>query len=147
MSALKLYDAFEDWNLNDEVGRFLWGIGKSREGKETRSNWLPAVDVSENNEAVQIHAELPGLKKEDVKINLRDGVLTIQGERKFEHEEKKKNNYYRVERQYGVFARSFSLPTTVDGEKIQASMTNGVLEILIPKKPEAKEKEIAISVK
>jgi HSP20 family protein len=92
-----------------------------------------------------IQAELPGLKKEDVKINVREGVLTLSGEKKFS-DEKRKDNYYRIERSYGAFARSFTLPNTVDAEKIQASMKDGVLRLMIPKKPEAKEREISIQV-
>ncbi len=145
MSNLQNYNPFQDlWGLGDEVSRFLWGA-KARKEQEKSSQWLPAVDITEDTESIRIHAELPGLKKEDVKITLRDGVLSIQGERKFS-DEKKKENYYRLERSYGVFTRSFSLPTTVDSEKVQASMKDGVLELVVPKKPEAKEKEISINV-
>jgi HSP20 family protein len=148
MSNLQTYRPVRDlFRLSDELERFFWNRGRSSGGEEEEvaPNWVPAVDISEDKEAVKIHAELPGLKKDDVKINLRDGILTLQGERKFE-EEKKKDNFYRLERSYGVFARSFTLPNSVDVSKIQANMKNGVLEILIPKKPEAKEKEIAIEV-
>src|SRR5437762_6359018 len=106
---------------------------------------MPAVDVSEDNEGLRIHAELPGLKKEDIKIHIREGVLTLQGERKFA-EEKKRDNYYRIERSYGTFARSFTLPTTVDVEKVHATMKDGVLELSVPKKPEAKNHEVQVEV-
>lgn len=148
MASLQKYDPFRDiWNFGDEIGRLFWGLGHRDAGveAETQFSFVPALDVAEDNEGMTINAELPGLKKEDVKIKVRDGVLTLSGEKKFESE-KKKDNYYRIERSYGNFARSFTLPNTVDPDRIQASMKEGVLQILIPKKPEAKEKEIKVEV-
>jgi HSP20 family protein len=107
--------------------------------------FIPALDVAEDNERMTITAELPGLKKEDVKIKVRDGVLTLSGEKKFE-EETKKDNYYRIERSYGNFARSFTLPTTVDSSRIEAAMKDGILKVFIPKRPEAKEREVKVEV-
>lgn len=145
MSHLQKYKPFTDlWNLEDEVGRLFWGLTKAGEEVETQHSWLPAVDIKENDKAILIHADLPGVKKEDIKVNYQDGILTLQGERKFE-EEKKKENYYRFERRYGKFARSFSLPNTVDPERIKANMQDGVLELSIEKKPEAKAREIQIN--
>jgi HSP20 family protein len=147
MANLQVFRPVRDlFKLSDELDRFMWGFNRrGLEEEETGTSWYPAVDVAEDENALKIHAELPGLKKDDVKISVKDGVLTLRGERKFE-EEKKKDNYYRIERSYGLFARSFSLPTTVDASKIQASMKDGVLELTIPKKPEAKEREIAVEV-
>lgn len=148
MGALQKYDPFRDlWNLGDEFGRFFWGLGHRNAGAdlETQFSFVPALDVSEDNEAMTITAELPGLKKEDVQIKVRDGVLTLSGEKKFESENKK-DNYYRIERSYGAFARSFTLPNTVDAEKIAASMKDGVLKVSVPKKPEAKEREVKVEV-
>jgi len=147
MLSLQTYKPFRDlFRLSDEFDRLLWNRPRSvGEDEETLATWIPPVDISEDKEALKIRAEIPGLKKEDIKINVRNGVLTLQGERKFE-EEKKKDNYFRIERSYGIFARSFNLPTSVDETKIQAFMKDGVLEVMIPKKPEAKEKEIAIEV-
>ncbi|MFO1518681.1 MAG: Hsp20/alpha crystallin family protein [bacterium] len=146
MTTLQVYRPFKDlFRLSSELDRLFNYRGTSAEDEESPSTWSPAVDISEDKEAVKFRAELPGLKKEDVKINVREGVLTLQGERKFE-EEKKDENHYRIERSYGVFARSFTLPTSVDESKIQATMKDGVLEIRVPKKPEAKEKEISIEV-
>jgi len=85
------------------------------------------------------------MTQKDVKISVKDGVLTIRGEREFKEEEKKKN-YYRIERSYGTFARSFTLPTQVEADKINAAMKDGVLEVTVPKKEEAKPKEIEIKV-
>lgn len=144
MSNLQKYKPFQDlWNLEDEFDRLLWGIGRRPESSETQSQWAPAVDVKEDDTSIRIHADIPGLKKEDIKINYRDGVLTFQGDRKFE-EEQKKENYYRLERRHGMFARSFSLPNTIDPEKIKANVQDGVLEITIAKRPEALAREIRV---
>lgn len=137
----------EAWSLPEEMNRLFWGLSRAtEEDEETPTEWSPAVDVYEDSEALKLHAELPGLKKEDVKIQVREGVLTLRGERKFEAEEKK-DNYFRLERRYGSFLRSFSLPNTVDTEQIRATMKDGVLELVIPKKAEAKPKEIQVEVK
>jgi len=134
MRSLQLWEPlFEDfWSFPDLFNRRLGTRG-----------WTPAVDISEDKENVRIAVELPGLKKKDVKISMDDGVLTLQGERKFEREEKKED-YHRVERAYGSFSRSFTLPSNVDASKIQATMEEGILTIAIPKKEEAKPKEIEI---
>ena len=148
MTKLQLYDPFRDvWNLSDEIGRLFWGLGHRRSDSDldTSISFVPSVDIAEDNEAMTVHAELPGLKKEDVKIKIREGVLTLSGEKKFK-EEKKKDKYYCVETQYGTFARSFTLPKSVDPDKIEASMKDGILHLRIPKKPEAKEREIDIKV-
>ncbi len=110
-----------------------------------QSRWLPVVDVSENKDNYVIHAELPGMKKKDVKITLQDDVLTISGEKKVEREEKDKT-YHLVERSYGQFSRSFTLPAKVEADKIKAEFKDGVLNITLPKAPEAKAKEIDIKV-
>jgi HSP20 family protein len=104
-----------------------WGGEKLGE-----SEWTPAVDVAETNEGYLINAELPEVKKEDVKLAVQDGVLTLSGERRAEKEEKGKR-YFRVERSYGRFDRSFTLPSAVDENKITASFTNGVLHVMVPK--------------
>jgi len=144
MAALQKYKPFRDlWNLEDEVDRLLWGITRNTEDTAAQAQWVPAVDVKEDDAAIRIHADLPGLKKDDVKISYRDGVLTFQGERKFE-EEAKQDNYYRLERRHGMFARSFTLPNTVDPDKIKANVKDGVLDITIAKRPEAQAREIRV---
>jgi len=148
MSKLQVYQPFRSaWNLSDEIGRMFWGLGHHFEDEEKVGavNFVPVLDVLEDDQALSIKAELPGLKKEDIKIKVRDGVLTLSGEKKFE-DEQKKENYYRIERSYGTFARSFTLPTTVDSSAIEAIMKDGVLELRVPKKPEAQEKEVDIQV-
>lgn len=115
--------------------------------KETMvvADWVPSVDVSETDGEYQIKAEIPDVKKEDVKVTLEDGVLTIQGERKHEKEEKGKK-YHRVERSYGSFARSFTLPDLVDEEKVKAEFKDGVLNLQLPKSEKAKPKAIEVKV-
>lgn len=110
-----------------------------------RTEWAPAVDIAETPEAYTLHAELPAMKKEDIKLSVEDGVLTLTGERKLEREEKNKT-YHRVERSYGRFQRSFTLPTAVDEAKVTASYDNGVLNVLIPKAapPPPRSKEIKV---
>ncbi len=111
-----------------------------------RGAWAPAVDIHDTGEGFVVTADLPGVKKEDIVIDLKDGTLTIKGEKKFE-EKVPKENYIRIERSYGRFVRSFSLPNNVDAEKIKATFNNGILDLQIPKKEEAKPKQITIDVK
>ncbi|PZR41773.1 MAG: heat-shock protein Hsp20 [Azospira oryzae] len=96
------------------------------------STFIPKVDVIENADSFEIHFAAPGLSKEDFKIELNDNVLKVSGERKFSNEKKEKN-YHSIETQYGSFSRSFNLPDNVDGAKINARYTNGILELTIPK--------------
>jgi HSP20 family protein len=103
------------------------------------------VDIHEGDKEITLKAELPGIKKEDVHIDVNDGVITLRGERKFEKEDKKEN-YHRIERSYGSFHRSFTLPSTVDVEKIKAKYKDGILEATLPKTEEAKPKSIPVEV-
>ena len=112
----------------------------------TASSWRPAVDIAEEEDAFQVKMELPGVAKEDVKITMENDLLTVRGEKKQEKETKGKN-YHRIERGYGLFQRSFTLPVTVRGEKIEASFRDGILNITLPKSEEAKPKEIEVRVK
>lgn len=107
--------------------------------------WSPAVDVSETNEAVIVKVDLPGVNPDDVEISLSENVLTIKGEKKKEEEEKKQN-FYRMERYYGSFMRAIQLPCEIEEEKISATYKDGVLKIVLPKKPEEKKKVIKIKV-
>src|SRR5436305_6826561 len=106
--------------------------------------WAPAVDVSEEGDKIFVKVEVPGMDEKDLKVNFEDGVLTVSGERTFERKDER--NYHRIERSYGTFTRTFTLPRTVDANQITASYRNGILEIEIPKKEEAKPKQIAINV-
>ena len=108
--------------------------------------WSPSVDVYQTDDKIVVKADVPGLDKKDFDIAVVDHHLTIKGERKHENEVKEEN-YHRTERVYGTFERSFELPATVDTEKIQAEYKDGVLELTLPKKEEAKPKQIAVKVK
>jgi HSP20 family protein len=127
----KLFDDF----LGRPLMRTEWSEGV----------WNPSVDISETKDNVIIKAEMPGLNKEDVKISMQDNMLTLTGEKKQEKEEKE-TNYHRIERSYGAFSRSFSLPTSVKSDKIRATYKDGILSITLPKTEEVKPKEIPISI-
>jgi len=128
--------------LQDEVTRLLDGtLGVRTEA----SSWTPAVDVFEDAEGITFKFELPEVDPKDVDVRLEDGTLTVRGERKLEREDKREG-YHRIERSYGVFARSFTLPATLDSEKVTAEQKNGVLRIFVPKRAEAKPKSISVKV-
>jgi len=112
---------------------------------EQKENWIPAVDVLEKDNNLILRADLPGLSEKQIDLKLEGNTLTLKGERQMEKEDKK-NNYHRVESFYGSFTRSFSLPETVDLEKISADYKNGVLTITIPQKPEVRPREIPVGV-
>lgn len=111
--------------------------------KDMAGVWNPVVDIYDTQDTTVIKADLPGLKKEDITINIEGDVLTLTGERNHD-EEVKKENYYRRERAYGLFKREFTLPSTVDHEKIKADFKDGVLKIEIPKPEEKKPKTITV---
>ena len=115
-------------------------------GSEEVSNraWLPPVDIQETDDAYRLSAELPGLTKDDINITLENNVLRLTGERKLE-KDVKKESYQRIERTYGSFARSFSLPHQVNGDQVEAAFKDGVLTIMVPKAEQAKPRKIAIS--
>lgn len=110
-----------------------------------KTDWAPAVDISENKDAFVITAELPGIRKEDVNVSVQDGVLTIQGERSFENGEDDERRH-RVERFYGHFSRSFTLPENVDDANIKANYHDGVLELTLTKQEKAKPRAIEVEV-
>lgn len=109
------------------------------------STWTPAIDVYEDENAYLIKLELPEVSREDVKVNFHDNTLSVSGERRFENEDKRES-YHRVERNYGQFYRSFTLPPNVNVEAINAQFKDGMLRLTIPKKEEAKPKQIQINV-
>ncbi len=108
-------------------------------------SWAPAVDIFEQDGDIVLKAELPGVDAKDVDVRVENNVLTLRGERKLDNEVKKES-YHRVERAYGSFSRSFTLPTVVDTEKIKAEYRDGVLRVNLPKREEARPKQISISV-
>lgn len=110
------------------------------------TTWVPACDIYETAKEIVVKAELPGLKKEEVFVSIENNVLMIRGERKFE-EEVKRENFHRVERTYGEFLRSFTLPTFIDANNILAEFKDGLLVVTLPKREEAKPKQIEVKVK
>ena len=109
------------------------------------TEWSPLVDITEDDKEYVVKAEIPEMKKEDIKINVHDDVLTVSGERKYEKEEKGKK-FHRVERAYGSFMRSFALPENADGSKISAEYKDGVLKVHLPKSEQAKKKAIEVKI-
>jgi HSP20 family protein len=119
------------------------GLSTATQGQGKGTFWAPAVDISENGDSFVVHAELPGVKQEDIDIELEDSVLTLKGQRNFERKDEKENFHF-VERSYGSFYRSFTLPRNVDPNGIQASFTDGVLTITVPKAEQAKPRKVEI---
>ena len=134
-------------NLQVQLGRLFEPFARFATGEEdlVSGTWVPPVDVAETQEKIVVRAEVPGIRQDDISIEFENGLLTIKGERKLEKSEGM--TWHRVERVYGNFSRSFTLPRTVDPEKIAASYRDGILEVEVPKREEAKPKHIKIAVK
>jgi HSP20 family protein len=130
--------------LNRIFGRPL-GRLESNSEMLAMVDWTPSADISETDTAYLIKAEIPGVKKEDVKVTIQDGMLTIQGERKMEKEEKDKK-FHRIERSYGSFMRSFRLPDDADESAVKAEFKDGMLDVTLSKSAKAKPKSINVSV-
>ena len=147
MTLLTRWDPFREFvTLQDRMNRlFRDSFGDTREEGLTTTTFAPPVDVYEDEHNVTLKIEVPGIDEKDIDVRIENNTLTVHGERKFEKEEKEEN-YRRVERQYGSFTRSFTLPTTVDPDKIQADYDKGVLKIQLAKKAEAKPKQIKVNV-
>ncbi len=145
MATLTRWEPFPGMSrLQSDLNRlFESSVGANR-GTES-FGWAPPVDVFEDAEGLTFKFELPDVDAKDVQVNLEDGVLTVRGERKLENEDKR-DNYHRIERAYGTFARSFTLPATFDANKVTAETKNGVLRIYVPKRAEAKPKSIQVKV-
>ncbi len=134
-------------SLRDRMNRLFDDVffrSDRREDLWAEGVWVPAVDMFETDDKVVIKAELPGLEKKDISLDLQNGVLTLKGERKSENEVKEEN-YYRREMSYGKFVRSFSLPVDVDADKIKAEFKNGLLTVEVPKPEGHKPKQIKVS--
>lgn len=130
--------------MQQEMNCFFDEFFGERRGELAEGSWVPSVDVSETESEIVVRAELPGMTQDDIELNLQDSVLTLKGEKKQEKEEEKES-YHRMERCYGCFSRSFTLPANIDQDKIQASFKDGVLVVNLPKSEEAKPKKIAIT--
>jgi len=148
MAIVRWLDPFRDLSSIQERMNQIFedALARSRGREEgLRSGmWTPAVDIYESNDSVVVKAELPGVEKDQISVEVKDGILSLRGERKFE-KEVKEESYHRIERSYGSFQRSFSLPVSVDQEKVTAQFKNGVLEVTLPKKEQAKPKQIRIA--
>jgi HSP20 family protein len=134
--------------IQDEMNRLFNDFLSSAPGENAESGlsyWGPSVDISENDDEILLEAEVPGMNRDDIKITIQDNVLTLKGEKK-QQAEKKGTNYHRIERSYGSFERSFSLPTSVQADQVKANYQNGILHVKLPKSEEAKPKEISVSV-
>jgi HSP20 family protein len=131
--------------LATAFGRLPARTNGDREENMTAAEWAPLVDITEDDKEYIVKAELPELKKEDVKVTVEAGVLSISGERKFEKEEKGKK-YHRIERAYGSFERSFTLPEGTDGSKVNAEFKDGLLTVRLPKTEKAKPKTVEVKV-
>ena len=148
MTVLTRWDPFRELTTLQERMNRLFRDSFGPEGREealTTSVFAPPVDVYEDEHNVTLKIEVPGIDEKDIDVRLENNTLTVHGERKFEKEEKEEN-FRRVERQYGSFTRTFTLPTTVDAEKVAADYDKGVLKITLPKKAEAKPKQIKVNV-
>lgn len=145
MSTMQRWNPARDFaRLQDEVNRLFDGsLGLTRSTESY--GWTPAVDVFEDTEGVTFKFDLPEVEGKDVDVRLEEGTLTIRGERKLEKEDRREG-YHRIERAYGTFARSFTLPATLDADKAVAEHKNGVLRIFVPKRAEAKPKSISVKV-
>jgi len=136
-------------NIQREINRMFndfFRSGWAEDSSLVPTAWSPATDITEESDAFVVNVELPGLGKQDVKITMENGTLTIKGEKKQE-KESKNPNYHRVERSYGAFQRSFVLPATVVAEKVDASFADGILTVRLPKAEEARAKAVDVKVK
>lgn len=147
MSIIK-YDPFRELrSLQDEMNRlFMSNYSRGGGGNESdlmRGAWSPQVDIFENKDQIVLEAELPGMKPEEVEISIENNVLTLSGERRFEKKDEG-DNFHRVERSYGSFTRSFTLPPTISSESAEAEFENGILRLTLAKREEAKPRRIEI---
>lgn len=147
--AIIRWDPFREIaGLQDRMNRlFEEASGRGRRPEEdfATGSWIPSVDVRETKESLELQVEVPGIDPKDVTISVESGVLTIRGTRHFE-KASEGETYHRIERAYGVFERSFTLPTNVNAEKIEARYRHGLLQLTVPKREEAKPKAISIHV-
>jgi HSP20 family protein len=139
------YDPFKDLRtLQDEVNRLFTSAGPSSREDMLNGAWAPKVDIFENKENLMLEAELPGMNRGDFELSFENNVLTLRGERRFE-KKTDEDNYHRVERSYGAFTRSFTLPQTVTADGAKAEFNNGILHVSLPKREETKARKIEVT--
>ena len=143
MNTITTWNPFRELGMPRNFGSLMENL--FRDSGPAAKSWVPAVDVTEDDHNYLVKAEIPDVKNEDVKVVVKDGILTVRGERRFE---KKTDNekVHLLERSYGSFVRSFSLPKDANADKVSADFKNGVLNVTIPKKEEVKPKEIEVKV-
>lgn len=147
--AIVRFEPFRDLlSLQERMNRMFDESYRQRGGEEdwaVGGSWAPVVDIFERDGNIVLKAELPGMDPKDAQIHIENNVLTLRGERKLDREVKKES-YHRVERSYGAFSRSFHLPTTVDVNNVKADYKDGVLNVVLPKRDEARPKQITIEI-
>jgi HSP20 family protein len=147
MTLITRWDPFRELaTLQDRMNRLFQETASTGETSLTNTGaFIPPVDVYEDEQGLRLKLEVPGIDEKDLDVRIENNVLSIRGERKFEQEEKEEN-FHRIERRYGSFSRSFTLPNTVDAEKVSADYKNGVLTLQLAKKAEAKPKQIKVNI-
>jgi len=146
MSSITRWDPFRNLTaFQEQFNRVLESNLKASQDKSVLTTWAPAVDIYETENELVVKADLPDVNEKDIDVRVEGNMLTIRGERKFE-QSVKEDNYLRVERAYGSFSRSFSLPNTVNTEAIKATYKNGVLAVELPKRAESKPKQVKVSI-
>ena len=146
--AIVRYNPFRELRtMQEQMNRLLDMAWNKEAGEELKEGiWQPPVDIYEDEESVVIKAEVPDIDQKDIEVRIEDNTLTLKGERKLD-QTVKKDNYHRVERYYGAFQRSFSIPPNIDQDKVKATCDRGVLTVILPKKAEKKPKQITVEVK
>jgi len=145
--AITRWDPFRDLSiLQERMNRVFEDAavrGWKNDEPSATTSWSPAVDIYETDSEIMVQAELPGVDRKDIALQLENNVLTLKGDRRFE-KETNQENYHRIERSYGGFSRAFTIPTIVDEDKIRADYKDGILKIALPKKEQVKAKQIKI---
>ena len=145
--AITRWDPFRDLGiLQERMNRVFEDAavrGWKNDEPSATTSWSPAVDIYETDSEIMVQAELPGIDRKDIALQLENNVLTLKGDRRFE-KETNQENYHRIERSYGAFSRAFTIPTIVDEDKIRADYRDGILKIALPKKEQVKAKQIKI---
>lgn len=144
MAVTRWYPFRDVISFQDQINSLFRGFNET-EGTLTTPGFVPAVDIYEDDKKVVLKLEVPGMEEKNLDIQVEKNILTVKGERKFENDEKEEN-FRRIERRYGSFLRTFTLPTTVDSENVQATYSAGILKLELGKKPEAQPKQIKVNI-
>ncbi len=149
MAIMRWVDPFKELSeIHDRMNQLFdetFLPARASEAATAAAMWSPAVDIYESGDDIVLKAEIPGIDRDAVAVEVKDGILTLRGERKFEKEQEEEN-YHRIERSYGTFVRSFALPSSVDPEKVHAALKDGVLEVKLSKKEQAKPRKVKVTV-